>query len=234
MKGRTALVTGASRGIGLEIARALAGAGAWVGMIARSRTTLGAYAEEIGAHAIPVDIASAEGVHNITSYVNELLGDAPDIVVNSAGAFDLAPLAETDPVAFDRQVAVNLRGPFLMIRAFLPMMLKRGNGHLINIGSVAGRIALPGNAAYGAAKFGLRGMHEVLTQEITGTGVRATLIEPAATDTPLWDPLDPDSRADLPSRNVMLRPEQVAQAVLFAASRPPEVEVSLLSLRSAL
>lgn len=233
LRGRTALVTGASRGIGLATARALAGAGAWVGLVARSERELSAAAEEVGGHAIPGDISSPHAVNTLVAYLDELLGGSPDLVVNSAGAFTIAPLAETDPEVFHRQLAVNLTGPFLLIRAFLPRMLRRGSGLLVNVGSVAGRTALPGNGAYSASKYGLRGLHEVLSAEVRGTGVRATLIEPAATDTPIWDPLRPDEREDLPSRAGMLRAEEVAAAVLYVASQPDGVEVPVLSLRSA-
>jgi NAD(P)-dependent dehydrogenase (short-subunit alcohol dehydrogenase family) len=231
--GRTALITGASRGIGRSIARVLAGAGAWVGLVARGEEELARAAAEVGGHAIPADVSSPAAVHSLTEYLDELLGGSPDFVVNSAGAFSLGSLAETDPASFDRHLAVNLRAPFLLIRAFLPRMLERGSGHIVSIGSVAGRIALPGNGAYGASKFGLRGLHAVLAEEVRGTGVRATLIEPAATDTSLWDPLDPDARDDLPSRASMLHSDDVARAVLFALAQPAGVEVSSIALRSS-
>lgn len=233
LAGQTALVTGASRGIGRAIAAALSARGCWVGMVARSEDELRAAAAETGGHAIPGDVTSAAVANNLVAYLADVLGGAPDLVVNAAGAYALAPVAETDPVVFDRLIAANLCAPFLVMRAFLPGMLARGSGHLISIGSVAGRSALPGNGAYAAAKYGLRGLHEVLASEIRGTGVRATLIDPAATDTPLWDDLDPDSRDDLPSRSEMLQPEDVARAVLYAATQPPEVEVVSLLVRSA-
>lgn len=233
LRGRTALVTGASRGIGLAVARELARAGAWVGMVARTEAGLARAAAEIGGHAIPADVTSPAAVHGLAGYVTELLGDTPDLLVNSAGAFALAPLAATDPEAFDRQVAVNLRGPFLLIRALLPLMLERRSGHVVNIGSVAGRVAFPENGAYSASKFGLRGLHEVLVQETRGTGVRATLVEPGATDTSLWDAVDPDARDDLPSRASMLTADDVARAVLFAATQPAGVEIPVISVQSA-
>jgi NAD(P)-dependent dehydrogenase (short-subunit alcohol dehydrogenase family) len=232
LEGRTALVTGASRGIGLAIARRLAAAGARVAMAARSEDELSRVAEEVGGIAVPADVSSSEAVARLVERTEERLGRAPDILVSSAGAFTLAPLVETSAEEFDRQLEVNLRGPFLVARAFLPAMLAMGSGHIVNLGSIAGRIPLAGNAAYGAAKFGLRGLHEILAVELQGTGVRATLVEPAATDTPLWDPLDPDRRDDLPSRGQMLRAEDVARAVVFAVGQPPGVEISLLSIRA--
>ncbi|HEX6749482.1 MAG TPA: SDR family oxidoreductase [Longimicrobium sp.] len=233
LAGKTVVVTGASRGIGLEVARGMVRAGAWVGMVARGHDTLLRAAAEAGGHAIPGDVGEPAGVHAVATYVTELLGDAPDVLVSCAGAFSLAPLAETDPADFERQVAVNLRGPFLLIRAFLPLMLRRRSGHLIHLGSVAGRVAFPENGAYAASKFGLRGMHEVLLQEIRGTGVRATLVEPAATDTALWDAIDMQAKPGLPPRESMLRAEDVARVVLFAAGQPRHVQIPTIAVESA-
>jgi NADP-dependent 3-hydroxy acid dehydrogenase YdfG len=147
------------------------------------------------------------------------------------GTFDLAPVAETDPAMFDRMIDGNLRGPFLVLRAFLPAMLEAGRGHVVTIGSVAGRVAFPGNGAYSASKFGVRGLHAVLEQELRGTGVRCTLVEPAATDTSIWDPIDPDSRPDLPSREAMLSAGAVADAVVYAVTRPPELHVPTIAVQ---
>jgi NAD(P)-dependent dehydrogenase (short-subunit alcohol dehydrogenase family) len=233
VRGRTALVTGASRGIGLAAARMLAAAGVRVAMVARNAERLQRAAAAIRGHAISADVSSPAAVDRMAAEVAREFGDIPDVVVNVAGAFSLQPLADTEPADFDHHLEVNLRGPFLVVRAFLPRMLDRGGGLIVNVGSVAGRVALPGNAAYGASKFGLRGLHEVLAEEVRGTGVRTTLIEPAATDTPLWDPLDPDQRDDLPSRSQMLRADDVARAILFAVAQPAGVEVQLLSIRAS-
>jgi NADP-dependent 3-hydroxy acid dehydrogenase YdfG len=130
----------------------------------------------------------------------------------------------------DWNLSLNLRGSFLVIRALLPALRKRGSGLIVNVGSVAGRRAFPGNGAYSASKYGLRGMHEVLLEEIRGTGVRATLLEPAASDTPMWDALDPDSDPNLPNRADMLRAADVAEAVVFVASRPGTVQIPLLQI----
>jgi NAD(P)-dependent dehydrogenase (short-subunit alcohol dehydrogenase family) len=138
--------------------------------------------------------------------VRDALGDGavPDIVVHAAGAFELAPLAQTSVTSFDRMVAVNLRAAFLLIRTFVPGMLERGTGHIVTIGSVAGRNAFPSNGAYSASKFGVRGLCAVLAAELRGTGVRATFVEPAATDTPLWDAVDMAGSPGLPPRSAML------------------------------
>ncbi len=228
--GRTALVTGASSGIGLAICRALAGAGARLWLTARTEGPLRAAAAAVDGRAIPADVADARAVTRLCEQVTEELGGPPDVVVNAAGAFALAPLAETPVEAFDRMLAVNLRAPFLVMRAFLPGMLARGSGHVVTIGSIAGRMAFPHNAAYSASKFGVRGLHAVLDAELRGTGVRATLLEPAATDTPLWDAVAMERHPGLPPRAAMLAPEAVADAVLYALTRPPEVDVRVLTL----
>jgi NADP-dependent 3-hydroxy acid dehydrogenase YdfG len=233
LRGRTALVTGASSGIGLEVARALVAAGAWVGMVARGGERLRAAADEVGGHAITGDVADAAGVHSLATYTSELLGDAPDLVVSCAGAFSLARVAETDPDDLERLLAVNLRGPFLLARAFLPQMLRRRSGLLLQLGSVAGRVAFPENGAYAASKFGLRGMHEVLLQELRGSGVRATLVEAAATDTALWDAIDRGAHPGLPPREAMLRAADVARVVLFVAAQPPHVQIPHIAVEAA-
>ncbi len=228
LTGTSALVTGASRGIGAAVARRLAAAGASVHLVARGAAELERLAAELGGRAWPADLEDFAGLAKALDRLGGALGGAPDLIVNAAGAFGLAPLADTPVDLFDRMLATNLRGPFLMIRAFLPRMLARGSGTIVSVGSVAGHRAFPSNGAYSASKFGLRGLHEVLSEELRGTGVRATLVEPGATDTPLWDPFDPDHRPDLPNRADMLSPDDVAEAVLFAATRPAGVRLPLL------
>jgi short-subunit dehydrogenase len=132
---------------------------------------------------------------------------------------------------FRELIEGNLVGPFLLMRAFLPAMLAAASGHVVTVGSVAGRVAFPGNGAYSASKFGVRGLHAVLAEELRGTGVRCTLVEPAATDTPIWDPFDPDRREDLPSRAVMLSPEAVADAIEYSITRPVGVQIPTVSVQ---
>lgn len=233
LRGRTALVTGASRGIGRRIAERLAEAGARVFCVGRSEAALRSLAAEIGGEAWVLDLADDVEVWDAMDRLREGLGGPPDLVVNAAGVFGVKALARETVADFDLGLAINLRGPFLVIRALLPSMLERGSGLIVNVGSVAGRKALPGNGAYAASKFGLRGMHEVLLEELRGTGVRATLLEPAATDTALWDPLDPDADPDLPGRAEMLRPDDLAEAALFVVTRPDHVRIPLLQIERA-
>ncbi|MFP3948652.1 MAG: SDR family oxidoreductase [Longimicrobiales bacterium] len=229
LRGTLVLVAGATRGIGAASARLLADAGAELVLLARGKADLEEMSDEIGGRILPADLSSPESIEGA---VEELLddGSVPDLVVNAAGVFDLEPATRVSTESLDRNLDVNLRGAILLVRALLPSMLVRGSGLIVSVGSVAGRKAFPGNAAYSASKYGLRGFHEVLLEEIRGTGVRATLLEPAAVDTGIWDPLAPDEREDLPSREQMLRPEDVAEAVLFACTRPDGVQIPFLPL----
>ncbi len=186
----------------------------------------------IGATALAGDVTDEGFVERLAKYVEDHWGEAPDVLINNAGGFTLSPIVETEPAEVGRLLAVNLRAPFELTRRFLPGMLARGSGQIVNVGSIAGRKPFPGNAAYSASKYGLRGLHEVLVEELRGTGLRATWIEPSAVDTALWDGLDPDGRDDLPSRAEMLAPDAVAEAILFAVTRPPTVAVEELAIRA--
>ncbi len=230
LSGRTALVTGASRGIGEAVARELARLGARVGVAARSERLLEGLATAIGGWALPGDLATAEGVERTAHAFRRASGGDPDILVTSAGVFTLATVEETTPGMLELNWAMNVRASFLCVRAVLPGMKARGSGTLVQVGSVAGRRAFPGNGAYSASKYGIRGFHEVLLEELRGTGVRATLLEPAATDTPIWDPMDPDADPNLPPRAAMLRPDEVAEAVSFVVTRPAGVQIPFLPI----
>ena len=231
--GRTALVTGASRGIGAAVARALAEDGVRVAVAARGVTALEQVAAELGndSIAVPCDITDANAVTAMVERVTERFGDAPDIIVNNAGVFHIASLATMQPELFVATMQTNLVAPFLVIRGFLPAMLARGSGHVVSIGSIADRSVLPQNGAYAPAKFAARALHEVLRAELQGSGVRATLISPSATDTPLWDELlASDQAANFPPREAMLPASAVANAVLYAVRQPAEVNVDELRL----
>jgi NADP-dependent 3-hydroxy acid dehydrogenase YdfG len=212
----------------------LAGAGAEVTLVARGTAALREVASGIGAraHVAPCDVGDLSAVR---AMVDALVsgGRAPDILVNNAGLFPLAPLEAMDPDEFERTIRVNLVAPFYVLRAALPSMKASGLGHVVTIGSVADRNIFTGNGAYSASKYGQRAMHEVLRAELRGSGVRSTLISPSATDTPTWDAIDPDNRPGFPTRASMLRPADVADAVLWAVTRPAHVNVEELRLASS-
>ena len=232
LEGRAAVVTGASRGIGLAVARALVSAGARVALVARSADTLDREVASLGgaASAFAADLTDAAQVERLLAALHERFAAAPDIVVNNAGVFRVAPLHAVTPGEFAETVQTNLIAPFLMVRGVLRDMRERGTGHVISVGSVADRHPFPENGAYAAAKFGARAMHEVLRAELRGTGVRATLVSPGPVDTTIWDPILAEGRPGYPTRAVMLGVEAVADAVVWAATRPPEVNIDELRL----
>ena len=228
LRGRVVVVTGASRGIGAASADLLSREGARVVRLARSLV------ERRGGEALDLrcDVTDAAQVEAAADVVHAEWG-GPDILVNNAGAFHLSPFEETSTADFDAQVAANLRGPWLVARAFVPRMRAGRGGLVVTVGSVADHIGFPGNAAYAAAKYGVRGLHETLLAEYRASGLRFTLVSPGPTDTAAWDAVDPDARPGFTPRARMLRPDDVAAAVVFAATRPPHVQLDWLRLGPA-
>ena len=230
--GRTAVVTGASRGIGAGIAEALGGQGARVVLVARTEAKLKERAARIkGSIPVTCDITDPKSVEQAAKRIVTELKGAPDILVNNAGIFSVAVANETTAETFIETINTNLVGPFLFVRAFLGEMKVRNRGHIVTIGSIADRTIFTGNAAYSAAKFGLRALHEVMRAELRGTGVRTTLISPAATDTEIWNSVTvTDPVAKPHSKRPMLDPNDVVGAVIFALTQPDRVNVDELRL----
>ncbi|HET7600484.1 MAG TPA: SDR family oxidoreductase [Gemmatimonadales bacterium] len=228
LAGQVAIVTGASRGIGAAVAAALRGAGAEVVRMARSLSA----ATRDGVQDVPVDLTDPAPA---AAAIERVLAErgVPHVVVCAAGSFLLRPLEQTAPADLQAQLALNLAAPFLLARILLPRMRQAGRGLFVSIGSIADHVGLPENAAYAASKFGLRGLHETLSAEYRGTGVRLSLISPGPTDTTAWDRYRPDQREGFVRRADMLRPADVADAVLYVATRPPRVHVDWLRINPA-
>ncbi|MCU0649170.1 MAG: SDR family oxidoreductase [Gemmatimonadaceae bacterium] len=231
---RTAVVTGGTRGIGWAVARALAGAGAHVVLVARGREALDARVAALGeASAIACDVTHPDDVARAVDALVAHPRGTPDLLVNNAGLFPLARIDATSVAQFRDAIEANLVAPFHFVHALLPAMRARGRGHIITIGSVADRTAFPENAAYAAGKTGLRAMHEVLRLETQGSGIRTSLVSPGPVNTSLWDPIDPDQRPGFPPRRAMLTAEAVADAVRYVATCDADTNIDELRLSRA-
>lgn len=234
LQNQIAVVTGASRGIGRAIARRLASLGAHVVLCARHRQDLDRLAEELHstgqkATVFPLDLTQATQVDALAQAVREQFQRC-DIVVNNAGLGQLGPpLHQTSPQDWDRLMAVNLRGPFLMIRAFAPLMIERGSGHIINISSLAGHNPLKNGAAYAASKWGLNGLTYSVAEELRDHGIRVSVIAPGSVNTEFGGKtpanagarLQPGDIADVVALLVQQRRQSFVSEVLMRPARKP-------------
>jgi 3-oxoacyl-[acyl-carrier protein] reductase len=225
LAGRVAVVTGASRGIGRATALRLATLGARVTAI--SRADHKGPAERIGDGSIEplsLDIRSASAVRDAFAALEERHG-AIDVLVNNAGAERVKPLDEVSDDDYAVTVDTNLRGAFHCVRAVLPGMKARRDGHVVSVASAAGIRGFADDAVYSASKFGIVGMMDSLDEELRPFGIRLTTICPGAVDTELvtWDPPG--------YRRHFLRPDDVAAAIAYAISQPPYVSVGLIVVR---
>lgn len=189
LKNKTALVTGAGKGIGRAVALALAAEGVNVGLIARTEKDLQAVAEEIKAIGVNVayataDISNRAQVEAAVAAVTTALGNI-EILVNNAGTGTFGKFLELEPDAWEQQIKVNLFGTYYTIRAVLPQMLEKQAGDIINISSTAGKNGAAGTSAYSASKFGVFGLGESLMQEVRKHNIRVTTLAPSTIVTDL-------------------------------------------------
>jgi short-subunit dehydrogenase len=221
LRGKTALVTGASGGLGDAIARALHGRGAAVKLTSRRAEVLEALAGELGERAdvMPADLSDAADVRRLARDAGEV-----DVLVANAGVPGTGRLVEYSPDQIDRVLDVNLSAPVHLTHALLPAMLERGSGHLVYISSISGKVASPQASLYNATKFGLRGFSLALHEELRGTGVGCTTVFPGfISDAGMFA----DSGLDAPRGSGPRKPEDVANAVLKALDRnPSEIDVA--------
>ena len=213
--GSTALVTGASSGIGRAVAIALAEAGARVVGIGRDLQSLRELAETTGVTVLPVDLEAADQVRRLVE--RSLPELAPvDILVNCAGSGRFAPLAEHSAEDIDRLLKLNVRAPLALTQTVLPGMRQRGRGRVVNVASIAGRLGVPNETVYSATKGALAVFSRALDAELAGTGVGVTVVIPGVVQTPFFErrgaPYDRSWPRPLP-------PERVARAIVRAISR---------------
>ena len=226
LRGRTAVVSGGSSGLGRATAVALAGAGAQVAVLARGSADLQETAEQIrsaGGTVSPVvaDLADASQIASAIEQVRRELGGI-DVLVNAAGTDVPGAVAELDVTGWDRVLAVNLRASFLLAQAVWPDMRQRGGGTIVNVSSIAGRRGWANASAYCAAKFGLTGLTQALAAEGKPHHIRACVLYPGAMDTSwgVWSPEDRGSAEPTVPANA-LPPQQVADLIVWIATAPP-------------
>lgn len=188
LEGKGAVVTGGGRGIGAEIARELAARGARVVVSARSVDQLEAVAAELGdgVSAVACDVADPAAIEALRKEATTRLG-AVDVLVNNAGIASSAPVKRQSLEEWNRLIAVNATGTFLCTQAFLPAMVERGWGRVINVASVAGKMGGAYIGAYSASKHAVVGFTRSLAQEVATTGVTANAVCPGYVDTEMTD-----------------------------------------------
>lgn len=222
LTGKTALVTGASGGIGAEIARALHARGAVVGLSGTRREALDTLAAELAerVHVLPADLAVAEEAARLIADAEAAMGKI-DILVNNAGLTKDGLVLRMSDADWEKVINVDLAAPFRLSRAALKFMLRRKAGRVINIGSIVGTTGNPGQANYCSAKAGLIGLTKSLAQEVASRGITVNLVAPGFIETPMTDALNEAQRADLSGKIPLGRlgaPKDIAAAVLYLAS----------------
>jgi NADP-dependent 3-hydroxy acid dehydrogenase YdfG len=223
----TAVVTGASSGIGAATARALHEAGFALVLGARRADRLAAVAEPLGARHAVLDVTDTGSVERFCAAIP----DVRLLVNNAGGAFGLEPVAEADEEAWRRMYETNVAGVMRMTRALLPGLLASGDGHIVTIGSIAGYQPYAGGAGYNAAKFGARAVMGALRQELLGRPVRLTEIDPGMVETDfslVRFAGDAERAAKVYAGVDALTADDIAECVAFAATRPSRVNIDTM------
>jgi NADP-dependent 3-hydroxy acid dehydrogenase YdfG len=231
-------VTGASSGIGEATALACARAGAAVALAARRADRIDALAARITqeggrALAVPSDVGEEEQARDFVQRTQAELGHL-DVLVNNAGVMLLGPIENAPTEEWRTMIHANLFGVLYCTHAALPLMREQGTGHIVNVSSVAGRVARAGSGVYNLTKFGVGAFSEALRQECVPIGVRVTLIEPGAVATELSGHNRPEIREQIAQRFAgvtRLTAEDIAGAILYAIGQPPHVSINEVLVR---
>lgn len=224
LEGRTALVRGASRGIGAAAARALDRAGAHVALVARGNEELAAVAGELEHDPVVVvaDLGEVDAPATVARQALDALGTV-DVLVNNAAAAARLATVDTDATVIDELLAVNVRAPLLLIAALLPSMTERGAGSIVNLSSVSGLVGTPRRAAYAASKGALDAATRSLAIELGPLGIRVNSVAPGVVDTALWakNKAVPGVIEAIEAQTPLRRwatPEDIADVIVFLAS----------------
>lgn len=232
--GKLVLVTGASAGIGEACARRFAAEGADLAMWARRHGRLEALAEELAAEhgaEVRADAVDVRERGAVRAAAETLLRDAgpPDVLVNNAGlAAGYDPLHEGDPDDWDRMIDTNVKGLLHVSRAFLPAMVERGRGHVVNLGSIAGQQVYPRGNVYNATKYAVRALTEGMNLDLSGTGVKASSVDPGFVETEFSVVRfhgDEERAEEVYEGFTPLSADDVADVVHYVASAPAHVNV---------
>ena len=231
-------ITGASSGIGEATALACARAGAAVALAARRSDRIEALAERIaqeGGHALalPTDVGEEAEARAFVERAHSELGRL-DVLVNNAGVMLLGPIENAPTEEWRRMIHANVFGVLYCTHAALPLMRGQGSGHIVNVSSVAGRVARAGSGVYNLTKFGIGAFSESLRQETAGAGIRVTLVEPGAVATELAGHNRPEVLEAMAKRFQGVTPlaaEEIACAILYAIGQPPNVSVNEVLVR---
>ena len=240
LSGRVVAVTGASSGIGEATALACAGAGAAVSLAARRTDRIDALAERIAAGggravAIETDVTDEAQARAFVGRTRDELGRL-DALVNNAGVMLLGPIEDAPTEEWRRMVDVNVMGVLYCTHAALPVMREQGGGQIVNVSSVAGRVARAGAGVYNLTKFGIGAFSEALRQECVPHGIRVTLVEPGGVTTELQGHNREPVREMIAERFkdvTPLEPGDIARAILYALGQPDGVAVNELLVRPA-
>ncbi len=231
--GRVAVITGASSGIGEATARALAADGHRVALLARRVDRLQRLTEDIGGSAVAIeaDVTERGSIAAAADRVRADLGGA-DILINNAGMMLLGPFSEEQRSDYRHMIETNLLGAITTTEVFLDQ-LRDGGGDLVNISSVAGRTARPGNAVYAATKWGINGWSESLRQELQ-PDIRVMVIEPGAVATELTDHITHAKTKRATEefvKDLAIKPEDIAEVIAFAVGRPRRMTLNEILVR---
>ncbi len=232
-RGRVAVITGASSGIGEATARALAADGHRLALLARRADRVEALASDLGdrAVAIEADVTDRDSIVAAAERVRDELGGA-DVLVNNAGVMLLAPFSSDQLAEMRQMVETNLLGAMTATEVFLDQ-LRDGGGDLVNISSVAARTARPGSSVYNATKWGLNGWSEALRQELQ-PDVRVTIVEPGAVATELTDHITDAGAKEAAEQlydEVAITSEDIAEVIAFAVGRPRRMTLNEILIR---